>query len=156
MEIFCNFIKKIDLYSKSPEFYYKGDSSKKSWIGIILTILYAVIYIAFLAYKLDRMINRVDVTFYDTNSYTGEIPSIHLTKENFYGAFTLLDPINNFTPYINPSVYTLDGELVSQVKVNGKWETTRKTVTFKPCQLSDFGSKYQKIFSKEKGFILYR
>ena len=155
MEIFCNFIKKIDLYSKSPEFYYKGDSSKKSWIGIILTILYAVIYIAFLAYKLDRMINRVDVTFYDTNSYTGEIPSIHLTKENFYGAFTLLDPINNFTPYINPSVYTLDGELVSQVKVNGKWETTRKTVTFKPCQLSDFGSKYQKIFSKQNltGYI---
>ena len=34
-------------------------------------------------------------------------------------------------------------------------ETTRKTVTFKPCQLSDFGSKYQKIFSKQNltGYI---
>ena len=78
------FIKKIDFFSKKPELYCKKKSRRTSWIGRILTILYAIIFIAFLAYKLNRMINRMDVTVYDTNSYTGEIPSIHLDNNLFY------------------------------------------------------------------------
>ena len=74
--MFCPFIKKIDLYGKDPEFYFKGNSNKTTWIGRILTILYVIIYISFLIYKLERMVSRVDVTFYDTYAYTGEVPSI--------------------------------------------------------------------------------
>ena len=50
--MFCELIKKIDLYGKDPEFYYKGNPSKTTWIGRILTIVYVIIYIAFLVYKL--------------------------------------------------------------------------------------------------------
>ena len=31
------------------------------------------------------MVSRVDVTFYDTYAYTGEVPSIQLNKDTFYG-----------------------------------------------------------------------
>ena len=85
--MFCSFIKRIDLYGKEPEFYFKGKPNKTTWVGRILTILYVIIYLAFLIYKLERMVSRVDVTFYDTYAYTGEIPSIELNKEIFYGAF---------------------------------------------------------------------
>ena len=47
------------------------------------------------------MIKRKDVTFYDTNAYTGEIPSIHLDREIFFGAFAFDDPISG-KPYLGP------------------------------------------------------
>ncbi len=34
------------------------------------------------------MVKRKDVTFYDTNTNKGEIPSIKLTKDIFYAAFS--------------------------------------------------------------------
>ena len=40
-------LKNIDLFGKEPELYYKGNSTKTSWIGRILTLLYITIYIAF-------------------------------------------------------------------------------------------------------------
>ena len=70
--MFINFIKRIDLYGKKPEFYFKGRPDKTTWIGRIITFLYILIYIGFLAYRLNRMIKRLDVTFYDTNAYTGD------------------------------------------------------------------------------------
>ena len=107
--MFCYFIKSIDLYGKDPQFYYKGRPNKTSWIGRILTILYAIIYIAFLIYKLERMISRVDVTFYDTCAYTGEVPSIHLNRETFYGAFAFDDPITGM-PYAEESIYHINAK----------------------------------------------
>ncbi len=142
--MFCEFIKKIDLYGKDPEFYYKGNPSKTTWIGRILTIVYVIIYIAFLVYKLERMIKRVDVTFYETTAFTGEIPSIQLSKEIFYGAFAFNIP-GTETPYANDHIYTIDAKYVSQVKVNGQWNVTETPIPFKHCELSDFGSNYQNI-----------
>ena len=148
------FLKRIDLYGKEPEFYFKGKSSKTTWMGRILTILYVIIYIAFLIYKLNRMIKRKDVTFYDTNAYTGEIPSIHLDREIFYGAFAFDDPISS-KPYWDPRIYNIKAEYVSQVKINGEWNTSRTEVPFKRCELSDFGSKYQSILANKdlSGFL---
>ena len=142
--MFCEFIKRIDLYGKEPEFYFKGKSSKTSWLGRILTILYAIIYLAFLIYKLDRMVNRVDVTFYDTYAYTGEIPSIELNKEIFYGAFAFVNPYTNI-PYADESIYHINAKFVSQVKVNGQWIINETHIPFKHCELSDFGQQYQSI-----------
>ena len=148
------FLKRIDLYGKEPEFYFKGKSSKTTWMGRILTILYVIIYIAFLIYKLNRMIKRKDVTFYDTNAYTGEIPSIHLDREIFYGAFAFDDPISS-KPYWDPRIYNIKAEYVSQVKINGEWNTSRTEVPFKRCELSDFGSNYQSILANKdlSGFL---
>lgn len=152
--MFCNLIKRIDLYGKEPEFYFKGNSSKTTWIGRILTYIYIIIYVAFLAYKLDRMINRVDVTFYDTNAYTGEIPSIELNKEVFYGAFALDYPGTDI-PYYDPQMYTLQAQYIRQIKTNGVWNITKRDVEFKQCELSDFGSKYQSILANKdlSGFL---
>ena len=94
------------------------------------------------------MINRVDVTFYDTNAYTGEIPSIHLNKENFYGGFAFDIPTTD-TPYNDDRIYTIEAKIVSQIKSNGKVNRTERPVTFRQCQLSDFGSKYQKIMANK-------
>ena len=143
-----SFIKSIDFYGKTPEFYYKGKTKKTTWIGRILTYLYFIIYIAFLAYKLDRMVKRKDVTFYDTNAYTGEIPSIHLNKENFYGGFAFDYP-GTTIPYNDETIYTIDAKIVNQIKVNGEVNITERKVNFRKCQLSDFGSKYQKILANK-------
>ena len=142
--MFCEFVKRIDLYGKEPEFYFKGKSNKTTWLGRILTILYAVIYLAFLIYKLKRMVSRVDVTFYDTYAYTGEIPSIELTKDSFYGAFAFDIPGTDIT-YADESIYHINAKFVSQVKENGQWIKQETPIPFKHCELSDFGEKYQSI-----------
>ena len=90
------------------------------------------------------MVSRVDVTFYDTYAYTGEIPSIELNKEIFYGAFAFDIPGTNI-PYADESIYHINAKFVSQVKINGQWNVTERHVPFKHCELSDFGSKYQSI-----------
>ena len=44
-------IKKIDLYGKEPDFYYKNNLNKTTWIGRIFTLLYLGVYIAFFFIK---------------------------------------------------------------------------------------------------------
>ena len=75
MNIENDFLTDFDLFGKIPEFYYKGRSKKSSTFGIVLTIIYIIVYIAFLIYKLVRMVNRTDVTFYDSYTFKG-LPSI--------------------------------------------------------------------------------
>ena len=36
----------------------------------------------------------------------------------------------------------------NQVKINGQWETNETVIPMKKCDLSDFGSNFQNIFSK--------
>ena len=143
--MFLKLIQKIDFYAKRPELYFKKTSRKTSLIGIILTILYIIIFILFLVYKLNRMINRIDVTVYDTNSYTGEIPSIQINKDLFYAGIAFDIPGTDI-PYIDERIYTIETKYVSQVKVNGQWKTNETVIPMKRCQLSDFGSNYQNIF----------
>ena len=90
--MFCEAIKRIDLYGKEPDFYYKHYTTKTTWTGRIFTFLYFGVYIAFFVYKIERMANRKDVIFYDTNSNRGETPSIYLNKELFYAAFAFDNP----------------------------------------------------------------
>ena len=97
--MFIQTIKRFDLYGKDPEFYYKNNLNKTTWVGRIFTFLYLGVYIAFFMYKIERMARRKDVTFYDTNSNRGEIPSIHLNKEIFNAALAYDDPSTNI-PYI--------------------------------------------------------
>ena len=73
----CPFIKKIDLYGKDPEFYFKGNSNKTTWIGRILTILYVIIYISFLIYKLERMVSRLMSHFMIHMLIPGKFPQFN-------------------------------------------------------------------------------
>ncbi len=49
------------------------------------------------------MVKRKDVTFYDTNSHGGEIPSIRLNKELFNTALAF-DNITSNIPYIDERI----------------------------------------------------
>ena len=139
MNIENDFLTDFDLFGKNPEFYYKGRSKKSSIFGIILTVIYIILYVAFLVYKLIRMFKRVDVTFYDSYTFQG-IPSIPLTNNEFYGGFGM-------GGIVDEKMYYLELDYVSQVRVNGEWVEDRRRLETEICQLEKFGSEFQGVFS---------
>ena len=141
------FIKQIDLFAKRPDLYFKKHSRRTTWIGRIFTFLYVIILVAFFAYKLNRLVNKVDVTVYDTNTYRGEIPSIRINN-NLFNAGIAFDLPGTNLPYLDERIYTIETKYVNQVKVNGQWVTNETVIPMKRCELSDFGSNFQSIFSK--------
>ena len=98
----CEIITDFDLFGKEPEFFYKGKSQRASWIGQIFSVLYIVLYITFLIYKFVRMLQKVDINFYETYAFSG-IPSIQLTNDLFYGGFSIGGIIDETIYY--PVVY---------------------------------------------------
>ena len=141
MNIENDFLTDFDLFGKTPELYYKGKSKKSSTFGIILTVIYIVLYIAFLLYKLIRMFKRVDVTFYDSYTFKG-IPSINLTNNEFYGGFGM-------GGIVDERMYYLTVDYVSQVRVNGEWDTKKTPLQTEICQLEWFGPDYQDVFADQ-------
>ena len=141
MNIENDFLTDFDLFGKLPELYYKGKSKKSSILGIVLTVIYIVLYIAFLIYKLVRMFKRVDVTFYDSYTFKG-LPSIKLTNNEFYGGFAM-------GGIVDKKMYYLTVDYVSKVKVNGAWQNTTKRLDTEVCKLEWFGSEYQEIFADQ-------
>ena len=141
MNIENDFLTDFDLFGKLPELYYKGKSKKSSILGIVLTVIYIVLYIAFLIYKLVRMFKRIDVTFYDSYTFKG-LPSIKLTNNEFYGGFAM-------GGMVDKKMYYLTVDYVSKVKVNGAWQNTTKRLDTEVCKLEWFGSEYQEIFADQ-------
>ena len=142
MNIENDFLTDFDLLGKVPELYYKGRSKKSSTFGIILTVIYIVLYIAFLIYKLVRMFKRVDMTFYDSYTFNG-LPSIKLTNNEFFGGFGM-------GGIIDERMYYLTVEYVSLVSQNGEWVTADyRLLETEKCQLEWFGSEYQEIFADQ-------
>ena len=138
MNVENDFLTEFDLFGKTPELYYKGRSKKSSTFGIILTILYIILYITFLIYKLVRMIRRVDVTFYDSYTFIG-LPSISISNEVFYGAFGM-------GGIVDERMYYLTADFVSKVRVDGEFVETIHHLDTEICQLEKFGKDYQDIF----------
>ena len=142
MNIENDFLTDFDLFGKVPELYYKGRSKKSSTFGIILTVIYIVLYIAFLIYKLVRMFKRVDMTFYDSYTFNG-LPAIKLTNNEFFGGFGM-------GGIIDERMYYLTVEYVSLVSQNGEWVTADyRLLETEECQLEWFGSEYQEIFADQ-------
>ena len=141
MNVENDFLTDFDLFGKQPELYYKGKSKKSTTLGIVLTVIYIVIYIAFLLYKLIRMFKRIDVTFYDSYTFKG-LPSIKLTNNEFYGGFGM-------GGIVDERMYYLKVEYVSKVKVNGQWKENKKELETEICQLDWFGSEYREVFANQ-------
>ena len=143
----CKTLEDIDLFSKSPDIYYKGKPQKSSFLGRILTISYAVIYAAFFVYKIVRMALKIDVSFYETQTWTGEIPSLELNNNHFYGGFALM---NVFTgkPFIDESIYYTEAIFKTGIKKDGssdfEWED--RDLGVEPCQLEKFGEEFRELF----------
>ena len=72
----CKFLDDFDLFGKEAELYYKGKSRRTTKIGLTFTLIYISMYIAFFIYKVIRMLQKVDVTFYDSYAFTGEPPNM--------------------------------------------------------------------------------
>ena len=108
----CKSLEDIDLFSKSPDIYYKGKPQKSSILGRVLTIAYAIIYAAFFIYKIIRMALKIDVSFIETQTWTGEIPSLKLNNNHFYGGFALLNPLL-MKPFIDESIYYVEATFVT-------------------------------------------
>ena len=142
MNIENDFLTDFDLFGKTPELYYKGKSKKSSTFGIVLTIIYIILYIAFLIYKLIRMFKRIDMTFYDSYTFKG-IPSIKLTNNEFYGGFGM----GGMT---DERMYYLTVNYVRQAKVGGVWvEEENRLLETEKCRFEMFGPDYQEIFADQ-------
>ena len=141
MNIENDFLTDFDLFGKLPELYYNGKSKKSSVFGIVLTVIYIVLYIAFLIYKLVRMFKRVDVTFYDSYTFKG-LPSIKLTNNEFYGGFAM-------GGIVDKKMYYITVDYVTEVKENGIPKINTVPVETDICKLEWFGSEYQEIFSDQ-------
>ena len=117
----CKFFEDIDLFGMQAEVYYKGKSKKSSTLGKVLTVLYVIIYASFFIYKLIRMLKKIDVTFYETTTFTGEIPSLYLDNDMFYGGFGLIDVRTGGT-FVDPTVYTAKAQFFHQTKVGNTFD----------------------------------
>ena len=138
MNIENDFLTDFDLFGIVPELYYKGKSKKSSTMGLVLTVIYIILYIAFLIYKLIRMLKRVDMTFYDSYTFQG-LPSINLTNNEFYGGFGM-------GGIVDDRMYFLIVTYVSKWKVNGKWQNITKVLQTDICNIDWFGPDYKDIF----------
>ena len=146
MNIENDFLTDFDLFGKVPEMYYKGKSKKASTMGLILTVIYIILYIAFLIYKLIRMFKRVDMTFYDSYTFQG-LPSINVTNNEFYGGFGM-------GGIVDERMYFLIVTYVSKWKVHGKWQNITKVLQTDICDIDWFGPDYRDIF-KDKPLDQY-
>ena len=144
----CKFLDDFDLFGKEAELYYKGRSKRTTKIGLAFTFIYIAMYIAFFIYKVIRMLQKVDVTFYDSYAFTGEPPNIQLTKEKFYGGFALGNPLTLQT-FVDDSIYYVQAYYRRGVKDGSEWIWTTTPLELETCQIEKFGEEYMDIF-KEK------
>ena len=147
----CHIWDDMDLFSKEIDLYYRGKSKNTSILGRIFTFLYISIYIAFFIYKIIRMFKKLDVTFYEINSFNGNVPSIQLSNEIFYTAFSLLHPLTQ-QPYYDPSIYEISVIYYSLEKrgMNFVNVTDPEILPVKHCEVSDFGSNYRSLFESKQ------
>ena len=127
----CEIITDFDLFGKEPEFYYKGKAQKTSYFGLIFSILYVILYVAYFIYKIVRMIQKVDIDFYETNAFSGT-PSIALNNQNFYAGFSIGGMIDKTLYY--PAI-----QYWVETRTEGiKNEPYVKNIELEVCQLEKF------------------
>ena len=142
MGLDLKFLKEIDFYGKSPEFYYKGSSKRKTYIGRIMTIIYIVIYIVFLAYKLNRMIHRVDISFFDVYSNENILPSMDVTNETFYILFAVFNTSTD-EPIIDETIYYPVATFNNEENKDEQIE-----ITVERCTMEHIATKYKKFYEE--------
>ena len=141
----CEYLKEIDMFGKEPELYYKGSPKKKSWMGRILSILFVFIYFGFLLYKIIRMLQKKDVTFYDRFTYVKEPSKIKITNENFYGGFALENP-ETYDSFIDERIYYPKAYFKRAEKKGKKFNWDIVELELEPCRLEKFGSIYKEHY----------
>ena len=136
------FLINLDLFGKEPDLYYKGKTQINTVLGLVFTFIYISISLSYFLFKLIRMIKRKDVVFYDTYAYDKEIPSIAITNEEFYTAFTV-------GGIVDETIYHITGQYISGFKDGDDWNNTYNELEFEICKLEKFGSKHKDYFKDE-------
>jgi len=143
----CDLLTEFDLFGKEPEFFYKGKAQRTSWFGRIFSVFYIVLYVAFVIYKLVRMIEKVDIDFYETYAFSG-IPTIKLNNNLFYGGFTI-------GGIIDETIYFPVVRHYVEKTVNGVRRSEYTNVPLTHCTLDKFGSRFQHLFADKNLDNLY-
>ena len=147
-------IKDLDLFGKEPDLYYKGKYKKTSWIGRFFTELFMVVYFSFLIYKINRLLKKNDITFYDTFTYSSEPPRIKITNENFYGGFALENP-ETYDVFVDESIYIPRAFFKKAEKKGDKFEWKSVELELEPCNIEKFGSSFKERFKTKRLNNLY-
>ena len=150
----CGFFFDIDLFGSNVDIYYKGRPKRNSWVGRILTLVYAGIYIIFFIFRVIRMANKEDVTFYDTYAFNGEPPYMKLNTENYRSGFAIIHPLTK-QPFINPSIYKVKMTYYSGIKKGSSFNFTTSDVPLEVCDINKFHPNYRELFRKKDLDNLY-
>ena len=142
------------MFGKEPELYYKGRSKKTSWPGRIFSIMFGLVYLGFLIYKVIRMMKKTDVTFYDTFTYAAEPPKVKITNENFYGGFALEHP-ESYDPFIDESIYIPKASFRREERKGENFEWDIVDLELERCKIENFGPTYQEKFLTKQLNNLY-
>ena len=134
---FTEFIKEVDFFGKLPEFYIEGKPKQVTFTGRIFTIIFILIYIIIFIYKIYRMTQRVDITFYDSYSNNDEMKTIHIDNENFYLFFAVYDQDSN--PFIDETIYYAKAYYNSDDMIE---------LPLERCNIEKLGSKYKNLSSE--------
>ena len=146
-QIDCDLLTEFDLFGKEPEFFYKGKAQRTSWFGRIFSVFYIVLYVAFVIYKLVRMIEKVDIDFYETYAFSG-IPTIKLNNNLFYGG-------SSIGGIIDETIYFPVVRHYVEKTVNGVRRSEYTNVPLTHCTLDKFGSRFQHLFADKNLDNLY-
>ena len=139
------FLLTLDLFGKVPKLYYKGKTKRRTFIGSFSTILYMIIYIGFFIYKIKRMLDKVDLNYYETYIFTEGVPSIELNNDNYYGGFALGNPLTLKT-FIDETIYYPKGIYRTGIRIDDDWVWKEQELELERCKLEKFGSKYKDLF----------
>ena len=147
-------LKNLDMFGKEARLYYNGDEKKSSNFGVVISIIYLLIYGALLIYKLIKMIRKIDFSFYDSFTYIQNPPSINITPDNFYGSFGLEDP-KTYDPFINETIYYPKAFFKTARRHGNIWNWTTTELKIERCNLSKFGKFYRSKYTENALHNLY-
>ena len=107
-----------------------------------MTFIYIVIYIVFLAYKINRMVHRVDISFFDVYSNENILPSMDVTNENFYIIFGVFNTSTD-EPIIDETIYYPIATFNSEVDKDGE-----QLIIVERCTMEHIAAQYKQFYEE--------
>ena len=115
----------LDIYARRVGFFYKNKERISSYFGLFLTFLYVTASITLFIYYMIITVQRKEIRVYDSSLYSQDIPVINITKNYFYFAFGLEDPLT-LNRFVDETIYYPEVVYIDRAKINGEFETINK------------------------------
>ena len=111
------------------------------FLGLILSFIH-ISFFSFLICSLIRVIERKDLLFYESYECDKEFPSINLTNELFYGAFSV-------GGLIDETLYHIKAQYISEVEIGDKRNKAYNDLEIEICNIEKFGKNHRELFKNE-------